>query len=90
MSSNTAVPLRAVCILERGEQNRIVPITPSEAYPKLVQQIYRPLDGAAMAKTLTLIDRLSAAAALWRMECNMDPEAARMAYAAMHDGIGKE
>ena len=83
LSSNIAVPLRAICILERGVQNRIVPITASEAYPKLVQQIYRPLNALTMAKTLQLIDRLSTTVALWLLECNMDPDAARVAFEAM-------
>ena len=83
LSSNIAVPLQAICILERGEQNRIERIGEAEAYAKLVQQIYRPLDGAAMAKTLALIDRVCSTASLWRLECNMDPDAARVSYEAM-------
>lgn len=89
LSTNIAVPLQAVCILDRGNENVIVPMRQREAYAKLVQQIYRPLDAAAMAKTLTLIDRLCATTKLFRLECNMDPEAARVSYAAM-SGDGKE
>ena len=37
LSSNISVPLRAVCILERAEENSIRPITPGEAYPMLFQ-----------------------------------------------------
>ena len=36
-----------------------------------------------MEKTLALLDRLTAAVSLWRLGCNMDPEAARVAYDAM-------
>lgn len=83
LSANTAVPLKAVCLLERAERNAIRPITVSEAYPMLLQQVYRPMDGAAMQKTLTLIDDLAASVSLWRLGCNMDIEAARIAYEAM-------
>ncbi len=38
---------------------------------------------AAMAKTLQWIDRLAASVPLWRPGCNMEPEAARIAYEAM-------
>lgn len=83
LSANIAVLLKAICILERAQQNAIRPITAGEAYPMLLQQIYRPLDRTAMAKTLTLIDRLTASASLWRMGCNMEIEAAQIACDAM-------
>ena len=83
LSTNTAVPLRAVCILERAAENTIRPIPAEEAYPMLLQQAYRPRDAAALAKTLTLLDRLAGCVRFWRLCCNMDPEAARAAYEAM-------
>ena len=48
LSCNISVPLRAVCILERAAENKIRPITLSEAYPMLLQQVYRPADTGAM------------------------------------------
>ena len=83
LSSNIAVPLEALCILERAEKNAIRQITAAEAYPMLLQQVYRPIDSTAMSKTLTLIDRLAASVSLWRLGCNRDIEAARVAYEAM-------
>ena len=83
LSTNTCVPLKAVCVLERAEENRIRRISVSEAYPVLLQQTYRPSDGLAMAKTLDLTDRLAASVSLWRLGCNMDLSAAELAYEAM-------
>jgi hypothetical protein len=83
LSANLAVPLKAVCLLERAEKNVIRPITVSEAYPMLLQQVYRPMDPAALAKTLALLDRLAGAVRLWRLGCNMELEAARVAYDEM-------
>ena len=83
LSSNIAVPLKAVCILERAEENSIRPVTVGEAYPMLLQQIYRPMDGAAMAKTMELIDRLAVSVGLWRLGCNRDIEAAEVAYSTL-------
>lgn len=48
LSTNTAVPLKAICILERSETNQIVPITMHQALPMLFQQAYRPQEAAAM------------------------------------------
>ena len=49
----------------------------------LLQQAYRPADPEAMRRTLTLLDELSASVALWRLGCNMEAEAARVAYDGM-------
>ncbi len=83
LSENVSVPLKALCILERARENTIRPISVSEAYPLLLQQVYRPMDPAALGKTLALLDRLTASVSLWRLGCNMDIEAARVAYGAM-------
>ena len=84
LSNTIAVPIKAVCILERAEENSIVKITRSEAYPMLVQQAYRPVDIAAMQKTLSLIDKMADSVELYRLGCNMDPDAARVAYEGMN------
>lgn len=83
LSNNIAVPLKAVCILERSVENRIREITPSEALPMLLQQVYRPMNAAAMSRTLNLIDRLAGRVKLYRLGCNMNIEAAEVAYDAM-------
>ncbi len=80
LSTNSSVPLKAVCILTRSAENHIEPIEKREAYPHLLQQVYRPADPAALQKTLTLIDRLGASVSLWRLGCNMDISAAKLAY----------
>ena len=83
LGENIAVPLRAVCFIERAQENRIRPVTAAAAYPELLRQVYRPADAAMMAGTLRLLDALCAAASFWRLECNMDIEAARIACEAM-------
>lgn len=85
LSNNISVPLRAVCILERGETNHIEPITKRDAFAMLMQQSYRPAAPAAMAKTMSLVDRLGSSVSLYKLHCNMDPEAARVAYNGMNE-----
>ena len=83
LSRNIDVPLKAVCILTRGVENRIEPVTPAEAFPMLMQQVYRPADPASLSKTLNLIEKLAASVSLWRLSCNMELDAARVAYEGM-------
>ena len=49
----------------------------------LIQQTYRPADPIALTKTLTLIDRLADSVGLYRLGCNMEPEAAEVSYNGM-------
>ena len=83
LGCNMSVPLKAICILTRGEKNSIVRIDKSEAYAMLLQQVYRPQDPLQMAKTLKLVDRMAENVELYRLACNMDIEAAEVAYNAM-------
>ena len=83
LGSNISVPLKAVCILTRSEKNSIVRIEKSEAYAMLMQQVYRPQDVVQMAETLRLVDKLAANTELYRLACNMDIEAAEVAYNGM-------
>lgn len=84
LGSNISVPLKAICILTRAAENRIVPISPEQAYPILLQQIYRPADAVKMQKTLALADDLADSVKFFRLGCNMDISAARTAYEGMN------
>jgi hypothetical protein len=86
LSTNISVPLKAVCILERSETNHIEPVTVKEAYPMLIQQTYRPKNAERLMKTIMIADRLGKSVELYRLECNMEPEAALVAY----NGINAE
>lgn len=82
-STNISAPLKAFCILERGEENRIVPISPAEALPMLMQQSSHPSDPAMMGTYLTLLDQLSRSISFYRLSCTPTPEAADVAYEGM-------
>lgn len=88
LSNNLSVPLKAICILERGEQNEIHRITPQEAFPMLLQQVNRPRNTERMLQTLQLLDVLIGAVGLYRLRCNQDPEAAWIAFEGMNGEKG--
>ena len=83
LGTNTSAPLKAVCILRRGEENEIRPITPAQALPMVLQQTLRPQGAAAMTQYLDLVDRLTANTRFWELHCNMDPSAAEVSCRAM-------
>lgn len=83
LSTNTCVPLKGICILERGTENSIETISPRQALPMLLQQSYRPHNPNGSAQLLTLLDRLTAVVPFYRLHCNLDPSAACVAYEGM-------
>lgn len=83
MHLNLRVPLGGVCLLERGETNEIEPMPAGKALFRLLQQTCRFEDKTKMEKVMTLMDALLRNVPVWRMKCNMDPEAAKVSYEAM-------
>lgn len=83
LSSNTAVPLKGICILERAAENHIEPISAKQTLPMLLQQSYRPQSPVGVARLLSLLDALANRTRFYRLGCNLDPAAARIAYEGM-------
>ena len=80
LSTNVCLPLKAICILERGETNEITEISAQEALPMVFQQTHRP---KKLAKYMEIIDKLTQRVKFYRLRCNMSQEAAIVAYEAM-------
>ena len=83
LGNNIMVPLKAICVLERGESNVITRIDPKDALQMLFQQSSRPMNRALMPKYMELVDRLANSVEFYRLKCNMDPDAAKISYEAM-------
>lgn len=84
LGTNTSVPVKAICILTRDTTNHIERIKADEAFAILYQQTYRSKDPAKLAHTIDLITRMADKVALYRLGCNMDPDAARVSYEGMN------
>ena len=85
LGGNLSAPLKALCILQRDKTNHIEPVSAEDAFAMLLQQSYRPETGTGMVKTLELLEKLSKQVKLYRLGCNMEPEAARISYQGMQE-----
>ena len=83
LGSNVAVPLKGICILQRGSENRIRRIGPEEAEAMVWKQSMAPLGEEGLPKYRELVKKLLETAAFWQMECTKAPEAAEVSFAAM-------
>lgn len=84
---NVRVELGGICVLGRAKENRIMPHAGSAALHDILEQTLRPRDPALMGKLLDILDRLLTLVPVWKLECNMEPQAAHVSYNAMS---GKE
>lgn len=83
LGNNISVPLKAICILTRSKENYIKKISKQEAYITIVQQTYRSNNPEKTKKVLELIDKLLDKVELYKLGCNMNIEAAKIAYEGM-------
>lgn len=80
---NLRAELAGICLLRRGEENVIRPFGGAGAVHDLLEQTVRPRNPQLMGNLLHLLDRLLTEVPVWEMECNMNPDAARISYEAM-------
>lgn len=83
LDTNITVPLKGICLLERGKENRMEKAGKETLLPTLHAQSYRPLDPAKEQRFSQLIDKLAQTVPLWQMQCTKDLDAAQIAYTAM-------
>ena len=83
MGRNETLPLEAICVLERSPENWIKQVTPNSVIDRLIRQVHVPDGSMASMKALQLLDRISQKVHLYRLGCNMEPEAAEVSIGAM-------
>ena len=80
---NIRVPLGGIAMIERCEKNEVVPFTGTEAVLAVMGQIAKPNDPATRVKMMEMLDKLLTMVPIWKLRCNMDPEAAVVAFETM-------
>ena len=80
LSRNASASLQAVIFLRRGMENRIRPMTAVDAFPFLLSQTYSSDDMQTMEKIAGMQQILLRQIRFYRLECNMEPEAAMTAW----------
>ena len=78
IGNNISAPLKGICFLRRGTENRIQKAEPQKWLPELIHQSFLPEE-----RYLPLVFQLAQRIPLWEMSCTKDPQAAAIAYEAM-------
>lgn len=82
---NEILPLKAICLLQRGSENEIEEIKFSQGFNDIVQQAYHNSEGDFLAKSIQLILRLQNKIKVYRLKCNLDPNSAIISYNFIRD-----
>lgn len=85
LNTNTSVPLKAICFLERSESNHIRKIAIDEAIMRIFHQLLTPEDIQTVDSLFPLLDRTLREIPCYVLGCNISEEAAEVAYFGMND-----
>lgn len=83
VNTNIKVPVAGIAMIERGVQNEIEHFSGRDAIAAIYQQSTNTDDPVLRLKLLELLDKLMTQVPIWKLKCNMEPEAAIVAYEAM-------
>ncbi len=86
LDANMSCPIRGICFLEQAAENSIAPLAPREAFPRLCRQIFFSREEKRFGAVMDVAGRLCSSVPLYRMGCNVTPQAAAMSYEAMRRG----
>ena len=83
LDTNISLPLKGICLLERGTENEIRKADAETLLPMLLAQGQEPRDPGEKERYRLLVNTLARSVPLWQMRCNKDHQAAVTAYEAM-------
>lgn len=86
LGCNMRTHLKHICFIERSETNFVEKIDKKTVTNRLIKQVYMPKDSIAVMDTMRLVDRLISCCDFWIIHCNMELEAAEVAYSAIING----
>lgn len=78
--SDMRTPLKHICFIERSETNYVTKLEKADAVNLIIKQVYLPRDPIAVGNTMCLVDKLLSICDLWTIHCNMELNAAKIAY----------
>ena len=83
LGCNMSAPVEAICSISQGTENVIREASPEEMFPVFFEQSLRPFDKEGTENYLHTLDVLTRSVRLYKLECDISLEAARLSYETM-------
>ena len=80
---NREVPLKGICFLKQGSENRIRQVIDDEALALLLRNTWRPRENDRMNQLLDMMEQVVTQIDMYEMSCTREPEAAKLSYHVM-------
>ncbi len=80
---NISCPIKAICLIEQSETNRIERLSPKDGLDVILKQSHIPSDANSTAKILSLAIELSKSVSVYKLFCNIDDDAAFVSFGEM-------
>ena len=77
---NVKIPVRAIVFLHRSEKNQVKKMIPAIAVAQFLEQTINPSNRALAEKMLEYTDSILRNVPVFSLGCNLDPDAAEIAY----------
>ena len=77
---NRSAPLKAVCVLARGDENRIERLSMGQSINELMHQIYMPQGAETIRLTLGILDEIIKSVPVYKLYCNISSKAAKLSF----------
>lgn len=89
ISANEKVPIKGVAFIERSATNFVERMDSKDAVFNFMNQTVRPHYPNLLQKVFQTLNQVLLQVPVYKVHCNMDPEAAVVSYEAMKKGIVK-
>lgn len=83
LSENISLPVKAICVIGRGEVNSIGVIPFGQAFAAMYRQSYRPPNAEGLSLMLDMLNEVCRRVTFYSLKCNISEEAAEIAYNTM-------
>ncbi len=81
--ANISAPVKAIGLLDRGEQNSVARATGRDAISRIFSQVLLPQNPADLSRFIDVLDHVLCAVPAYCLKVNMEKEAALITYAGM-------
>jgi hypothetical protein len=83
LNVNKVVPLKAICFIERSENNFIEKMGVHKALPNIMNQTIHSANEDYLQKSLHIIEKIIELTPIYRLGCNISTDAAQLAHDVM-------
>ncbi len=83
LGARLSMPVKAICLLERGAVNTIAPAGEKDVVSRIFHQVLLPTNTADLAIFMEIMNRILREIPFFKLQCNREIEAALVAYEGM-------